>query len=155
MPSSSSVSFISETSASVGKPSRPKPKIPPLRIHGPLTLAFYIPKKLVLERLLEKDSKFQKIIDEHDIFKQQSAIRLFMATLCDQACELWPNTFIVLVDIPPMPCSFALGLADNTHSEFMKLPTVQKIQEMRQKLGLEHKAYRLGWWVDSYPDEHE
>ncbi|KAJ3981701.1 hypothetical protein F5890DRAFT_1476738 [Lentinula detonsa] len=96
------------------RPLRKKSRIP--TFSSPRAYAIVMPFDEMLARAKKENPDVQKLIDERGFRQEIAAVNLMVAKLCDKACEIWPNAFMVVVDERsfriPLQC---IGLADNTH----------------------------------------
>ncbi|KAJ3797388.1 hypothetical protein GGU11DRAFT_826176 [Lentinula aff. detonsa] len=116
-PKAKAVHFDVDTALSATTHSRPlrtKSRIP--TFSSPRAYAIVMPFDEMLARAKKENPDVQKLIDERGLWQEIAAVNIMIAELCDQACEIWPNAFMVLVDQrsfrAPLQC---IGLADNTH----------------------------------------
>ncbi|KAJ3725028.1 hypothetical protein DFJ43DRAFT_1089485 [Lentinula guzmanii] len=150
------VHFNVDTALSVTTHSRPlrkKSQIP--TFSSPRAYAIAMPFDEMLARAKKENPDVQKLIDERGLRQEIAAVNLMVAKLCDKACEIWPNAFMVLVDEryfrAPLQC---IGLADNTHRINRTLPTADELQQIRDRLDINGAEFKLGWYRDMYPDQH-
>ncbi|KAJ3725027.1 hypothetical protein DFJ43DRAFT_1089476 [Lentinula guzmanii] len=155
-PKVKAVHFDVETALSATTHSRPlrkKSRIP--TFSSPRAYAIVMPFDEMLARAKKENPDVQKLIDERGFRQEIAAVNLMVAELCDQACEIWPNAFMVVVDErsfrAPLQC---IGLADNTHRINRTLPTADEIQQIRDRLDINGAEFKLGWYRDMYPDQH-
>ncbi|KAJ3740147.1 hypothetical protein DFH05DRAFT_1559890 [Lentinula detonsa] len=85
---------LSATSHS--RPLRKKSRIP--TFNSPRAYAIVMPFDEMLARAKKENPDVQKLIDERGLQEMILAVYIMVAKLCDQACEIWPNAFMVLVD---------------------------------------------------------
>ncbi|KAJ3780322.1 hypothetical protein GGU10DRAFT_391290 [Lentinula aff. detonsa] len=155
-PKAKAVHFDVDTALSATKHSRPlrkKSRIP--SFSSPRAYAIVMPFDEMLARAKKENPDVQKLIDERGLWQEIAEVNIMIAELCDKACELWPNAFMVLVDHRSFPTSLqCIGLADNTHRINRTLPTADEIQQIRDRLDINGAEFKLGWYRDLYPDEH-
>lgn len=113
-----------------------------------------LPWQDIAARAAKRDPAVQKFIDESDQHELTFVIDEEVCLLREQACEIWPNVFVPLLDGKSFETSLqCLGFADNTHRHKRAIPTAEQIQKIRDLLDLNGEQYKLGWYWDLYPDD--
>jgi hypothetical protein len=131
------------------RPPRKKSKIP--NFSSPRAYVIVLPWDEMLARVKKANPDAEQFSAQEEVF----AVNLLAAELCDQASEIWPNTFCVLVDHKSFHSSLqCIGLADNTHRKNRILPTPEQVQQIRACLDLNGEEFRVGWYRDLFPDDH-